>query len=419
MGNAFTANEINQTIDVIVSNREPNARAGCAVALGCIHSQVGGMAAGYHLKTIFSILLSLSEDSHPLVHFWALEALSKVAQSAGLTFSGYVSPALGMLARLYVSDTHNSEIPQLASSNFEFEFPTTTVIGRCLDSLINVLGPDLQDANKVRNLIMTLTSQIQDEEDPLPVVGSLRCLEHISMFASKHTDFSGYVQQLQTYLNCSQVDLREAAIDGLYNLIKRDANGVIGVAKDGIADQLWISLDRAPESYGLQRIIRSWVEQTCLHAIEYWIHQCQKVMKQSRLEPDQAPNAKPANGNAIQDTQDDEVAGFAASSGNEQDKSGSAAGNEQELLKWQVRAFALDCLSELLSNVAKTTNTSDSRSSAVADLQDRLGEVIRLAFSASTSHVVELRIRGVRIIGQVLKVSLGSVPRGWTVLTSV
>jgi hypothetical protein len=75
-GNAFTNNEVKYLVDTIVGNREPSARAGCAMALGSIQTKVGGMAAGYHLKTILGILMSLCNDPHPMVHYWALEALT-------------------------------------------------------------------------------------------------------------------------------------------------------------------------------------------------------------------------------------------------------------------------------------------------------------------------------------------------------
>ena len=57
-GNIFTGNQVKFLIDKIVADIDPNVRAGCAAALGCIHSNVGGMAAGLHLKTILGILLS-------------------------------------------------------------------------------------------------------------------------------------------------------------------------------------------------------------------------------------------------------------------------------------------------------------------------------------------------------------------------
>ncbi|CRK28177.1 hypothetical protein BN1708_015105, partial [Verticillium longisporum] len=40
-GNAFTNHEIKYLVDTIVANREPSARAGCAMAMGSIQKQVG------------------------------------------------------------------------------------------------------------------------------------------------------------------------------------------------------------------------------------------------------------------------------------------------------------------------------------------------------------------------------------------
>ena len=402
-GNTFTANAINQLIEVIVSNREPNARAGCSLALGCIHFHVGGMAASYHVKTIFGILLSLSDDPHPLVHFWALEALQMVIESAGLTFSGYVSSTLGMLAQRYVNDTHNEEVPSSISSNLEMAFPTTAVIANCLDSLVNVLGPDLSDAKKVRELILTLTVQLQAEDDPLAIVGNLKCLEHIAMYASEHIDFTTYVRRLQLDLSAPQIEIRDEAIDGLYNLVKLDAERVIRSTKEGFEEQIWLALDGAPGHYGLRNIIKSWLRQTCLSDTVVWIQRCQRAMNQTRSSTqDMITDANPV---AVPDLQDEEVAGFATAAVDEQETSTIARGSEQELLKWQVRAFAIDCLSELLDIVSNDMLVSESITAASVALQGRVADVIRIAFSASTSHMVELRIWGLRIIEQVLKVS--------------
>ena len=39
-------------------------------------------------------------------------------------------------------------------------------------------------------------------------------------------------------------------------------------------------------------------------------------------------------------------------------------------------------------------------------LQQKIGDVVRMAFSASTANVVELRVWGLKILDQVLKVRL-------------
>jgi len=401
-GNSFTTAEVNYLVDQIVSNREPNARSGCAVALGCIHSQLGGMAAGYHLKNILGILMSLGNDPHPTVHFWALESLSRVADSAGLTFSGYVSSTLGMLAQLYVADTHNNESGSLASSNLEVDLPSPAVIARCIDSTINVLGPDLQDMTKARDMIMTLIREFQVEEK-LVMIESLKCQEHLSLYAPGHMEFAAYVRQLQKDIESDSAQIRDMAIDGLHNLMRRDAEEVIRTAEPGLEDQLWLVFNTVSEHEVLRNIIRNWLHQTGLSNTATWVQRCHTVLTKTMRRTDQSTTATEKKPKDVPDLQDEEVAGFAASSSGPGDDTGSIPQSSQELLKWQVRTFAMDCLNELLRMVSREAASKDDSLAALA-LQQRIADVVRIAFSASTASVVQLRIRGLRIIDQVLKV---------------
>lgn len=64
----------------------------------------------------------------------------------------------------------------------------------------------------------------------------------------------------------------------------------------------------------------------------------------------------------------------------------------------------MDCLSELVGMISKEAAFREE-SPCVTALQRRVADVVRIAFSASTAGVVQLRIRGLKIIDQVLKVS--------------
>lgn len=403
-GNTFTTTEVNYLVDQIVANREPNARSGYAVALGCIHSQLGGMAAGYHLKNILSILMSLGNDPHPVVHFWALESLSRVADSAGLTFSGYVQSTLGMLAQLYAADTHNEESTSLASSNFEVDLPSPAVIAHCIDSTINVLGPDLQDMAKARDMIMTLLSLFKAENDDLVVIESLKCQEHISLYAPGHMEFSIYVKHLQQMAESSSAHIRDMAVDGLHNLMRRNTEEVLRAGDSGLEDQLWHVLDRDSEHEVVRNVVKNWLHQTGLSDTAAWVQRFQTILTKTKrvAEAEGKNEEKPKGG--MPDLQDEEVAGFAATS-NAPGEDAARAQASQELLKWQVRTFAMDCLSELLAMVSKEAAFRDE-SPCVLALQQRVADVVRIAFSASTAGVVQLRIRGLKIIDQVLKASI-------------
>ena len=170
------------------------------MALGSIHAQVGGMAAGLHMKKIHGILSSLCSDPNPIVHFCAIEALSQVANSAGLTFSGHVSSTLGLLAQLWTRDSHNEESAHVTSSNIELERPTSVVIARTIDSLVNVLGPDLQDMKKNREMMLNLMKQFALDENPSVQAECLRAWEHVYLYDSVHVELTEYLGRLQDNL---------------------------------------------------------------------------------------------------------------------------------------------------------------------------------------------------------------------------
>ncbi|KAL8797427.1 MAG: hypothetical protein Q9182_007191 [Xanthomendoza sp. 2 TL-2023] len=405
-GNAFTTNEVNSLIDLIVSNRDPNARAGYAMALGSIHSKVGGMAAGLHLKKIHAVLMSLCSDPHPVVHSCAIEALAQVADSAGLAFSTYVSSTLGLLAQAWSFDTHNEESAMITTSNSEIETPTPTAVARAIDSVINVLGPDLQDMSKARELVVSLMDQFRRDTSPTVQAEGLRCWEHMYLYDPGHVNLSSYVKHLQKDLKSLSHPIRALATEGLYNLIRRNAQLVFQLAKEGFEEQIWLTLNDSPSLDGLTNLIEAWLGQTILAEPAIWIVRIQQVLtKSAATQAEEAPrSAKPA---AEPDLQDEEVAGFATGEIKEQ---GAVATPEpsQELLRWQVRVFALQCLSKLVAVIGKELDL-DGESTAGHVLQTKVGDVIRMAFHASTSSVVELRVGGLKLINQIL-VIFGSTP---------
>ncbi|KAK3333612.1 armadillo-type protein [Cercophora scortea] len=399
-GNAFTNHEIKYLVDTIVVNREPSARAGCAMALGCIQTKIGSMAAGYHLKSILNILMSLCNDPHPTVHYWALEAVTRVSDAAGLGFSSYVSSTLGMLAKLYASDTHNPEVSSAITMNLEMELSSSAAIARAVDSAINVLGPDLQDSTKSRELILTLVGYFQQEEDIQVQQASLACLEHLTLYAPGYMDFVGYVRLLQRYLNSDYPVLRDVAVDGLYNLMKRNPDEVIEAAEKGLEDQLWLVLDSDPNHDGMRNTLRNWMRQTCLTDTASWLRRYQHVLKMTRPKAAAAAVTTIKKSSTGLDLEDEEVAGFAAAGGGaKDDKSG---GSDVEPLRWQVTTFAMDCLNDIFILVGKDIATN-GESAAQTALQNKIADVVRMAFSASTSGVLEQRIWGLKIIGAVLK----------------
>lgn len=407
-GSSFTNSHVRQLIDTIVAHRDPNLRAGCALALGCIHAQVGSMAAGFHLQTIVGVLLSLCNDPHPTVHFWALQGLTKVAESAGLNFSGYIACVLGMLAQLFTNDSHTEEAMSLATSNLEVEHSTPFLITKCLDSLINVLGPDLQDMKNERGLIEKLVDFFRREESMYLVIEGSICSGHLSLYTPGQLDFTAYVKNLQKGLRSAEERIRDISIDSLSDLVKRDARDVILASGSSLEEDLWLVLDQNPNHAGIQNLLEDWMSQTYEQDTIKWIQRCQDILSKSRSKSEKA--ATKAERAAAVDLQDEEAASFAAAATSAQGDNAEGIKGGQELLRWQTRCFATSCLSRLITLISQAA-LPDQAIPAETALQSKIADVVRMAFSASTANVVSLRIWGLRIIDQVLKVFVSLKPR--------
>lgn len=400
-GTSFTSTEVTLLTETIVNNREPHVRAGCALALAHIHSQLGGMAAGLHMKNIVGILMSLAADTHPMVHFWALDSLAQIAESAGLNFSGYVTGTIGMLSQLYVSDSHHAEITSQASSNMSIDLPVTAAVARGVDAIINVLGPDLQDMARARDMIMTLVRLFSVETDTRILLESLRCLEHLSLYAPGHMEFSQYVQRLQKDLDSPSSEVSGLALHGLFTLMRRDAPDIVRTALPGLEDRLWEYLNNQPGQTSIRDIFVNWLQQTGSSNPVEWIQRCNNVLTKTMAKQEQSKKETNRQ-TAGPDLQDEEAAGFAQAGGASKEDEAQAPSSTQELMRWQVRLFAMECLRNLIAMIKKEAAVSDE-SAGEAALQQKVADVIRIAFSASTAGVAALRVVGMQIIDQILK----------------
>ena len=407
-GTQFTNRVVKFLIDTIVANRDPSVRAGCALALGSIHSEVGAMAASLHIKSIVGVLLSLCSDTHTTVHYSALKGLLLVAESAGLAFSTYATSTLGLLAQLYSNDSHNEEAASLTTSNLELQLFTPLAIAQCVDSVVNVLGPDLQDVSKARNLILVLIGYLQKEPSARLRSESYQCLRHLCMYAPAHLQFAKYVLDLQAILPADEELLQSAAVSGLDELMKRNASEVARVATSKLGDDLWARLDDDPGNAVLQSMLQNWMQQTILLDTAEWIDKCQNILSRTRAKVPPQPKLQIATAKtAMPDLADEDVAGLTAATAGQGDVP-DAAPEGQEFLRWQTRDFAMRLLSEAM-DIIQAEMSPDRVIHAEEVLQSRIADVVRVAFSASTANVVELRIWGLRLIDQILRL-FGKTP---------
>ncbi|KAI9202203.1 armadillo-type protein [Polychytrium aggregatum] len=428
-------------IDRVVNVREPDSRCGAALALGSIHSYVGGMTGSSHLKNIVGILHSLASDPHPLVHTWALHALWLTIESAGLMFANYVNPTLSLIAKLYMSETHEPSAVQANGAGGDSNCDVYPGFGRLLHALVGVLGPEFQCSPKVRELCFALYEELKNESDPFVVVQAIRCIQNFILFAPTHVNIQQLVPFLQLQLSGSLESqaflIRHASITCLYQLTQRDPGAVLEAAiNNQLEEQLFGLLDTETDvmtQEEVKDILKHLLRHVAPNHPSRWLEICKNILSKTGTSGSTAANdATPKNSMERRDDDDDDrLEG-------DQDGVGPATGSTAKsaavragpaiaaivvvlLPRWRTQTFAFSCLRLTLSVVVSTQmvehvdlatarrkreqlagssgNISDSTDYVVFKLQ----ELIRMAFTAATAVVDELRIEGLRLLDDILE----------------
>jgi len=393
------AKQIKVLTDSVVSNREPNSRAGSAFALGSILFYMGGMAAGLHLRTVLGLLLSLANDQHPTVHFWALEAMEKAINSSGLSFSSHVSSCLGAISQLVLSDSFDPEDVGSAVSNTALEFPTLASLGRSVDAIINVLGPDLASSKKSRVLICMLVREMSLDADDMVATEAIHCMQHLNLFSPDAVDLKQFIQKLESNLASTIPQIRQISCEAMYGLIRKDVTLVFSLALPSLSDELWLFLNiHGHASRDVEEVIQSWLEQTAVANAKGWIDMCLKLLTHSG-QIELLKGDPKADGAAAESEFIDEAAAFSGQPANKPAADEASA----DYLRWQAIAFVLRCLQRVVQlNLKKNSVQTEGRKHP---LVNGIGDLIRAAFTASTSTIVDVRLGGLNLLHDLIKVN--------------
>ncbi|EAU90073.2 clathrin-coated vesicle protein [Coprinopsis cinerea okayama7 len=401
-GTNYLTSQIKDLVDKVVSNRNPYGRAGCALAFGSIYTHVGGLAAGALLKTTINVLMSLSNDPHPVVHFWALNALTRVINAASLAYAPYVTGTLGLLLKLYLMESHEKEGGTLGNSNISGDCPAYPVMCQIIDAIINVLGPDIQESPRVRTLILNLVHEFSREEDDGIRVESIKCIQHFLMFAPEHVDTPDLVKRFRKYLSSGRRPLKLASINALYQLVQKDALAMSKLGGDRLVEDLFAMLDDDSSVEGVRNVITSWLQQTVIYNPGAWIDLCQRIMSRT---------------NASQQTADAAVGqGLRDDEGESLNVGNASASRGHATSRWRTQLFALQCLHTICTIVSNSgrkehVNAIYARSQGVPTqglLYNRVADLIKMAFTASAAYVTEIRLEGLMVLRDVIEVFASS-----------
>jgi hypothetical protein len=401
------ASQIQSSVSEVVNNTDPSSRAGCALALGEIYSHVGGMSAGAALKTIVDVLMSLSADPHPLVHFWALQALGRVINAAGLSYSPFVNATLGMISKLYMQDSHEPEGGSAGSVNLRGDLPAYQAFCKILDGLIGVLGPELQVSAPVRSLVLLLVREFGNEPDEGVQVEAIKATQHFLMFAPDFIDLPGLVGTLRDGLGSSRRPLKVASINSVYQLVQRNAALMSKLGGDRLVADLFALLDDDQGIEGVRDAIKSWLKQTAASNPSGWIDLCQRIM--SRVNATKQASEAAVGPKSENVFTDEESQGLGVDSG---EGAGGPMGPRRTTSRWRTQRFALRCIHEVFVTVIQSgrqehfsaASARANRGNAQALLITRVSDLIKMAFIASTAQVMEIRLEGLVVLRDVIEV---------------
>ncbi|KAJ7604033.1 clathrin-coated vesicle protein [Roridomyces roridus] len=398
-GTTFLTGQIKILVDQVVNNRDPHGRAGCALAFGAIYSHVGGLAAGPLLKTTVNVLMSLSNDPHPVVHFWALNALGRVMHAASLAYAPFVSSTLGMLLKVYLMESHEREGGTVLNANLSGDCPAYPVVCQITDAVITILGPDMQESTRTRTLVLNLVHEFSKENDEAIRVEAIKCMQHFLMFVPEHVDIPDLVNQFRAHLASSRRPLKLASINALYQLVQKDALAMSRLGGDRLVEDLFGMLDDDSSIQGVRDVITSWLQQTVVHNPSAWIDLCQRIMSRTTASQ-QVVDA------ASQGLRDDE--GESLNFATSQD-----GGRKLSTSRWRTQLFALECLHKICTIVASSGRKEHldikyARTLGVTStsglLFSRVPDLIRMAFTASTAYVTEIRLEGLVVLRDVIEI---------------
>ncbi|NXO82773.1 HTR5A protein, partial [Sitta europaea] len=417
---AFTAGLAQVSFDKLKSARDVVSRTGHSLALGCLYRYLGGIGSTQHLNACVGILYTLSQDStSPDVQAWALHSLSLIIDLAGPLYHVHVEPTLSLVLMLLLSvppayvEVHQS-------------------LGRCLNTLITTLGPELQGSSTAVSALRTSCllgcAVMQDNPDCLVQAQAISCLQQLHMFAPRHVNLSKLVSCLCMNLCSSYLLLRRAVVACLRQLVQREAAEVseyavalvkeskedftpdVNIREIGLEGALLGLLDKELDPRLCQDIKETLIHMLTSMAVEklsFWLKLCKDVL---------AASADFNSVASIDTTQEEETA-------KGDDVSVLTSDSDDRFHpfrnpRWSTRVFAAECVCKIISQcenagsahfditLAQERKQRDSRDDF---LVLHLADLVRMAFMAATDHSDQLRLSGLQML-QIIVRKFATVP---------
>jgi hypothetical protein len=159
---------------------------------------------------------------------------------------------------------------------------------------------------------------------------------------------------------------------------------------------------------GVRNVIESWLKQTVVYNPSAWIDLCQRIMSRTTASQ-QVVDAANRGGPRDDEGESLNVGG----SDNSENPGASGSARTLTTSRWRTQLFALRCLHDICTIIAGSgrkehLNAIFARTQGVhvtGLLFTRISDLIKMAFTASTAYVTEIRLEGLVVLRDIIEVS--------------
>jgi len=236
------------------------------LAIAKVHAAKGGMALRSLVPMSADALIVAARALAPHHHAWALQALQQLADSAGLTFIRHVRPSLDLLRELLAL-----EVPLLPR--------LLPYVGRVVNSMVVVLGPELQPGSSMFKTCLSLLLEMDAAagEAGLPdgrssssacwqqalagmmpppeavaaLLETVHYAQQLVLFAPQAVPATAHIPLLRSKITSPQPALREAAARSLRHLAERDP---VSLLPTGVQRDVFVAIDAETDETTLQQL---------------------------------------------------------------------------------------------------------------------------------------------------------------------
>ncbi|ONH66302.1 AP-1 accessory protein LAA1 [Cyberlindnera fabianii] len=366
-----------------------------------------------HFSDIMPVLLKLAQDPHPTVHAWSMDSLATIIDKHVAMSTTTAIQVIQIIESCYLDDRYG-RFTGSNYSNLNCDADSNTVLAKVLRSVVTSVGPaikgfDNSTRESVRSMIyglLWLENNVNSRIEmvkliqelmiyDLPMVQSLNIVKilkyliqnNIGRFIGSELMLSLYEERNEPFPMTSSNKLLDLSLDFLSQLVKTSED------KSFISEVeplVWLSLENEPDSDILNSLVSQWLDATYDLS---WFIKLQKLFNASKQQlyftitrSYKKILEKHTHKKVVVDVKDEEAQSI--TNKNEEEVKGEA-------VNWRFKARILELIKQLLSYTHIDTKL-------YADLGARVSDLIKISFAASTSSAEQLRLLGIRLLGDII-----------------